>query len=184
MDATARGPAHIEGMDTHFAVATRRWVPPHAERRVGSAPFSPVLAPTAVADAEFRRLCQGLEPSGGLVSADLLAGLMRHGDGTSVSQPISQVARWIVGRQIVCVPWRSQTLLPVFQFGAGMASLRPGLAAVMAELTDVFDDGELALWFALGNCSLGGAAPADCLATQAADVWQAARTDRFIATGG
>jgi hypothetical protein len=54
----------------------------------------------------------------------------------------------------------------------------------MTELTDVFDDWELALWFSRGNSSLDGAAPADCLAIHPDDVWQAARTDRFIATGG
>ena len=171
-------------MNTHLAIATRPWVPQTAKRRIGFAPLSTALEPTAIADAEFSQLCQGLHRSGGLVSADIVVALMRHGVEPSISQPISHLARWIVGRQVVCVPWRSQTLLPLFQFGDGMTSLRPGLAAVMAELADVFDDWELALWFAQGNSGLDSAAPADRLASHPADVWQAARTDRFIATGG
>jgi hypothetical protein len=187
-------------MNTHTAITTHRWPQPHAPQHVRAATGYPALGPTTVTDAEFSELCQGLQRSGGLVSADQWVGLM-HGRGerllgepTSptflppisppISQPISMVARWIVGRRIVCITWRSQTLLPLFQFGAGRSSLQPGLAAVMTELTDVFDDWELALWFARGNSSLGGAAPADRLATHPEDVLQAARTDRFIATGG
>ena len=171
-------------MNTHLAIATRPWVPQTAKRRIGFAPLSTALEPTAIADAEFSQLCQGLHRSGGLVSADIVVALMRHGVEPSISQPISHLARWIVGRQVVCVPWRSQTLLPLFQFGDGMTSLRPGLAAVMAELADVFDDWELAFWFSQGNSGLDSATPADRLASHPADVWQAARTDRFIATGG
>ena len=51
------------------------------------------------------------------------------------------------------------------------------------ELTPVFDDWELALWFGRGNSSLSGAVPAEKLATSLYDVWQAARIDRFIAVG-
>jgi hypothetical protein len=191
-DAAARSATHSEGMNTLTAITKHRWPRPYAERYARAAPWSPAPGPTTATDAEFRELCQGFQRSGGLVSADQLVGLMHGGGGQSlalpnpqpISQPISMVARWIVRREIVSLSWRSQTLLPLFQFGDGRACLRPGLAAVMTELTDVFDDLELALWFARSNSSLDGAAPADRLATHAADVWQAARTDRFIATGG
>jgi hypothetical protein len=184
MDDATRGTAHSEVMYTHLAIAARSRTPPIADRRVVATPLRPGPVPTPGADADFSRLSQGYQCSGGLVGADQLAGLMRHGAAPMVSQPISQLARWIVARQVVCVPWRAQTWLPLFQFGDGRACLRPGLAAVMGELGDVFDDWELAMWFALGNSSLGGAAPADRLAAHPVEVWQAARTDRFIATGG
>jgi hypothetical protein len=173
-------------MNTHtaIAIANHHWPGLHAQQHARAAPSSLAIRPTTVADAEFGELCQGLQRSGGMVSADKLVGLMHDGGERSISQPISLVARWIVGRQIVCVPWRSHTLLPLFQFGDGRSTLQPGLAAVLNELTDVFDDWELALWFARGNSGLGGAAPADRLASHPGDVWQAARTDRFIATGG
>lgn len=166
-------------MDTEFIVAPRSWFPPAVERRACADPAPRGLAPMAAPEAEFAELCRGLQASGGLVAADQLAAMMRHGS----AQPLSRLARWIVSRQVVTVPWRSQTLLPLFQFGECGACLRPGLPAVMTELTHVFDDRELALWFARCNSSLGGAVPADCLATRPVDVWQAARTDRFIATG-
>jgi hypothetical protein len=173
-------------MNTHRAIATPSPVPLIAERLVGTAPLRarPTPTPTPVADADFSLLCQRFQRSGGLVGADQLAALMRDGGAPWISQPISQLARWIVARQVVCVPWRAQTWLPLFQFSDCRACLRPGLAAVMTELGDVFDGWELALWFAHGNISLGGAAPADRIATHPVDVWQAARTDRFIATGG
>ena len=171
-------------MNTHLAIAARSKTPPIAEQRGVATSLRPGPVPTQVADADFSVLCQGYQRSGGLVGADHLAGLMRHGAATMVSQPISQLARWIVSRQVVCVPWRAQTWLPLFQFGDCRACLRPGLAAAIGELGDVFDDWELALWFASSNSSLGGAAPADRLASHPVDVWQAARTDRFIATGG
>jgi hypothetical protein len=179
-------------MNTHTAITKHRWPGLLAQQHARAAPRSPALGPTTVSDAEFSELCQGLQSSGGLIGADQLVGLMHDGGKRlpglpilqPISQPISMVARWIVARQIVCISWRSQTLLPLFQFCDGRSSLRPGLAVVMAELTEVFDDWELALWFARGNSSLGSAAPADRLATHPEDVWQAARTDRFIATGG
>lgn len=115
----------------------------------------------------------------GLVGADQLAELMRR----AMPQPISQLARWIVERQVVSVQGPAGTLLPLFQFTDDLAGLRPGLAATLAELSAVFSDEELALWWARGNSSLGGDAPADRLATQPLAVWQAARIDRFIATG-
>jgi hypothetical protein len=175
-------------MDTQIAFANHRPLGLHAPGPARFAPQSPACGAKTIAEAEFSELFQGLQRSGGLVSADQLVGLMLGGGGRCtaqpVSQPISTVARWIVNRQVVCVAWRSQTMLPVFQFSSDVSSLRPGLAAVMAELTDVFDDWQLALWFARGNSSLGDAAPADRMATHPVDVWQAARTDRFIATVG
>lgn len=97
--------------------------------------------------------------------------------------PLSQLARWIAWRRIVTVPCVEQTLVPLFQFEPGFAALKLGLPPVLAELTGVFDDLELAAWFATPNDSLGGKAPADVLAQDPPAVHAVARLDRFIATG-
>jgi hypothetical protein len=147
-----------------------RWTPSPAR------PLPPQPYPPQPTEA----LAQAYETRGGLLAADLLSGLMRGG----TAQPISQLARWIVGRHIVTLPTRDETLVPLFQFQPGFASLQPGLAPVLAELAEVFDDFELATWFATPNSSLGGAAPADVLARDPRAVHEAARIDRFVATGG
>jgi len=141
--------------------------------------WKPAAAPSADSNAALRELCRGFQPTGGMASGDDLALLM----GRSSPQPISQLARWIVAREVLCVEWQTQTLLPLFQFSCGLHGLRPGMAAALRELVDVFDAWELALWFARGNRALGGASPADTLARDGTAVWQAARTDRFIAAG-
>jgi hypothetical protein len=123
---------------------------------------------------------QGFEASGGLVPAELLCGWMRAG----TAQPISQLARWIVGRQVISLNLAGQISLPLCQFLPGITGLQPGLAPVLAELVPVFDEVELATWFATPNGALGGAAPADRLATDPAAVHAAARLDRYIARGG
>ena len=51
-------------------------------------------------------------------------------------------------REVVSFGWNSQTLLPLFQFDLFDMSLRPDAVAVISELADVFDDWELASWFA------------------------------------
>jgi len=134
----------------------------------------------AARSAPFDTLCEGLRASGGLVEAEQLVSLMRRG----ARQPISQLARWIVARQVLSLSWNAQTLLPLFQFTDDLTGLQPGFVAARAELGDVFDDWELALWFASSNCALQGAVPAGRVATRPVEVWQAARTDRYIATGG
>jgi hypothetical protein len=157
-------------MNTSLAIT------PRTGPRVAAAHPVQVPAPRA----GFNTLCDGLRASGGLVDAEQLVGLMRGG----ARQPISQLARWIVARQVISLPWNAQTLLPRFQFTDDLAGLQPGWVAALAELGDVFDDWELAHWFASRNCALQGAVPADLVATRPMDVWQAARTDRYIATGG
>ena len=62
-------------------------------------------------------------------------------------------------------------------------SPRAGLQQVIGELREVFDDRELAEWFATPNCWLGGGAPAVRLASEPLAVIDAARADRFVAAG-
>jgi hypothetical protein len=92
---------------------------------------------------------------GGLLGGDEVALLLR----AHSSQPVSLLARWIVSRRVVSYTWQSQTLVPLFQFDRSDMSLRRGTSQVVDELSDTFDDWELATWFARPNSWLQGAAP-------------------------
>ena len=129
--------------------------------------------------AESVDVANALRARGGMLPADEVALRMR----THYDQPISQLARWIVTRAIVMVPSRSCTLVPVFQFDPLRMRLRVEVSAALAELVPVFDDLEVAAWFVEPNRWLGGLAPVECLGQGRLAMLQAARTDRYIATG-
>ncbi|QHE77365.1 hypothetical protein [Hydrogenophaga sp. PBL-H3] len=125
--------------------------------------------------------------TGGLVSGDDLAELIRHrcevAGWLPGSLPVSLVARWIVSRAVVSLdsPWG--LLFPLFQFDLPTASLVDGMAPLLAELRPVLDDVELALWFVTPNDWLGGARPVSAMQHSLPAVMQAARADRFVAGG-
>ncbi|MDR6858518.1 hypothetical protein [Variovorax guangxiensis] len=130
-------------------------------------------------DLEFAAMERAYHRTGGLALGDELAQRL----GERLEQPISVVARWIVSRTVLSFGWRSQTLLPLFQFDAKDMSLRPAVADVVRELVDVFDDWELAVWFAQPNGWLRYAAPVDAIGRDPSAVLCAARAERFVARG-
>jgi len=133
----------------------------------------------AAQSAEATHVAGALRVRGGMLPPDEVAWRMRaHYD-----QPISQLARWIVTRTIVMVPSGSCTFLPMFQFDPARMTLRVEVSAALAELVPVFDDLEVAAWFVEPNRWLGGLAPVESLGQGAVAMLQAARTDRYIATG-
>lgn len=125
--------------------------------------------------------------TGGLVSGDDLAELIRHrcevAGWLPDSLPVSLVARWIVSRSVVSIesPWGP--LFPLFQFDLPTASVVDGMGPLLAELRPVFDDVELALWFVTPNDWLAGARPVSAMHHSFPAVLQAARADRFVAGG-
>ncbi len=125
--------------------------------------------------------------TGGLVSGDDLAELIRHrcevAGWLPESMPVSLVARWIVARSVVSLdsPWGP--LFPLFQFDLPTASVVDAMAPLLDELRPVFDDVELALWFVTPNDWLGGARPVSAMHHSLPAVLQAARADRFVAGG-
>jgi hypothetical protein len=119
------------------------------------------------------------QASGGLVRTEHLVELMRR----NVEQPISQLARWIVGREVIHMPASASMWFPLFQFNPGCGCVRRELNSVLVELAPVFDDEELVSWFAQPNITLGGALPADLLPSSPNEVRRAARLDRFLAVG-
>ena len=126
----------------------------------------------------FVALQHAYRSTGGIVTGESLTLLLRE----QVEQPISLLARWIVNREIVSLGWRGDVWLPVFQFDpAGV--VQPGVRQIIAELSDAFDDWELAEWFAMPNCWLRGESPASAVGIGAPGVLQAARADRFVAMG-
>lgn len=117
--------------------------------------------------------------SGGLLTGDAVAVLLAR-----VSpQPISALAHWVVQRQIVSFRSNGQIWIPMFQFEP--VGMQPYVSAmqVVSELSAVFDDTELAAWFATPNLWLAGQLPANALAAIPEEVLGAARADRFVAAG-
>lgn len=133
----------------------------------------------ALEDKQFSMMEAAFLRTGGLVLDNAVAHQLRRHAG----QPVSVLAHWIVRRRIVCFPWKSQTLVPLFQFNAEEMTLRPGVSEILGELVDVFDDWEIAHWFATPNSWLDDASPVDAIAQDCAAVQDAARADRFIAYG-
>lgn len=135
--------------------------------------------PGRLAEHQYLAMARGYAPSGGIAGCDEMVGLLR----CCFDQPISVLARWIVGRAVVCFEWRATTVLPIFQFDISDMTIRPQVSEVLRELRDTFDDREVAQWFALPNDWLGGRAPVDMLRTDPAAVLDTARADRYIARG-
>ena len=125
--------------------------------------------------------------TGGLVSGDDLADLIRHrcevAGWLPDSEPVSLVARWIVTRAVVSLdsPWGP--MFPLFQFDLPTASVIDAMTPLLNELRPVFDDVELALWFVTPNDWLAGARPVSAMHHSFPAVLQAARADRFVAGG-
>jgi hypothetical protein len=133
------------------------------------------------ADEASRRaaMVQVYERVGGLARSDELLFMLRR----RTSQPLSMVARWIVDRRVVSFEWQAQRFLPMFQFDLADMAIQPGTAAVLAELTGIFDDSEVAAWFAERSAWLQGRIPVEVLESDVQAVVDAARADRFIVRG-
>jgi hypothetical protein len=132
-----------------------------------------------VEDKQFTMMEAAFLRTGGLASDNAVAHQLRRHTG----QPVSVLAHWIVQRRIVCFPWNSGTLVPLFQFNTGNMTLCPGVSEILGELVDVFDDWEISHWFASPNSWLDDVAPVDMIAHDHPAVHDAARADRFIAHG-
>jgi hypothetical protein len=133
-----------------------------------------------IEDRQLLEMSRGYSAHGGLVSSiEVERRLRRHWDAPAVV-----LADWIVKRAIVNVRWRSQLLIPAFQFTPSNMTIHPVVSGVLAEFENVFDDWETALWFALPNGLLFDTRPVDLLPTSPETVAQAARADRFVARGG
>jgi hypothetical protein len=109
----------------------------------------------ADADPRASEVVEAFRRTGGLVSGEELTLVLRR----RTSQPISMLARWIVERRVVSFGLRGEYLVPMFQFEGPTWPCGAASRPVLAELKGVFDDWDLATWFALPNDWLGGHAP-------------------------
>jgi len=130
-------------------------------------------------EAQLHDVLETYRRCGGIATGNEIAALVRpHRD-----QAVSTVARWIVSRDVLSFDWRMQPLLPLFQFDLARMLPRKCVSEVLAELVDVFDNWDLARWFAEPNAWLGDRAPADLVTACPRDVLDAARADRFVTRG-
>lgn len=111
----------------------------------------------------------------GLDLARLLA-YRRLGDFASL-------ARLIVSGEIFSFEWHDTFWVPMFQFELRDLSIKQGPRQVRAELASELDGWTLAVWFVQPSSWLNGRRPVDLLESNLPAVLDAARGDRFIATG-
>ena len=113
------------------------------------------------------------------MSGDSLAAAMRP----SIDQPISVLARNIVGRRIVSFPSGIATQVPCFQFDMRRWEVLHGVSSALSELTEAFDDWATAEWFVRPNCWIQCRIPCLLVTCDPKAVVDAARADRHIAAG-
>ena len=130
-------------------------------------------------DIQLATMYRAYSRSGGLCTGDELALRLR----VHSAQPISLLARWIVSREVISFQLHLQTMLPLFQFDLAEMVVRPEVSAIIGELSGVFDDWDLALWFAEPNVWLDDRAPIEVCVFDARAALHAARADRFVANG-
>lgn len=130
--------------------------------------------PIAVAAEAFRI-------HGGLSAGDELAQRLLRECGCS--QPTSLLARRIVDREVISFQWQGTHWLPMAQFVRTLPHVKSSVQLALDELRHVFDDTELAIWFAEPNDWLDGARPIEVVDCTCAALHRAARADRYIAAG-
>ncbi len=129
--------------------------------------------------SSFQSVLRGYQQFGGLAGGDEVACRLRP----RLDQPISTLARWIVNREVLMLPCESVLLLPLFQFDFESGRVKPAVTASLAELRAVFDDWDLACWFATPNTLLSATPPMAHVDGDGRAMFETARVDRFIATG-
>lgn len=132
-------------------------------------------------DRDFVSMLAAYRPTGGIARTSELNRLLnqhRPGYGPSVS-----VRGLIDSGQVFGFEWRHTFWLPLFQFDLHRMSVKLTPRQVVAELASDFDGWALAVWFAQPNSWLHQRRPVDLLDWDLKRVLEAARTDRFIATG-
>ena len=144
----------------------------------GPTPGWPTPGPDDADDTDFADLRSAYADAGGIASGDDLARFLEQSGRGS----LAGLARRIVAGEIFGIEWRKAFWIPMFQFTQELLP-KPGLKAVLAELASEYDGRRLADWFVEPNGWLEEARPIDVLDSNPTEVLQAARADRFVATG-
>jgi hypothetical protein len=141
-------------------------------------PRADPMAAEAADEADFAAMRSAYHAAGGFAGGDDLARLLEDcGRGS-----FSSLARRIVAGEVFGFEWRQTFWIPMFQFDEAL-DVKPGLKAVLAELATEYDGRRLANWFVEPNGWLDERRPIDVLDASPDEVLQAARADRFVATG-
>ncbi len=115
--------------------------------------------------------------SGGTLSSQELAPLLAdHQPSESIS-----LAHLIAKRRIFGFTWRNTFWVPMFQFELRSLTIRPQSHLVLMELAKSFDEWSIATWFTCPNTWLDNKKPMELLDSDFSAVYDAARTDRFVA---
>ena len=144
-------------------------VPTHRSEEFG-------IRPNEHSFAALRAACQA---TGGLVRGDDLARTLwdrQRSDYVSL-------ARLIASGEVLSFRWHGSLWMPMFQFEPGELTIKPAPRQVLGEFGNVFDGWSVAVWFVQPCSWLDDRRPVDLLDGDLAAVLDAARADRFIATG-
>ena len=162
----------------HPTSALSRSNPPPPDANFRNRPFtSPASVPQA--DQLFLGLVDAFQATGGLIRVDDLESMfMLRSFGFS-----KEFAMSITDRQVIHFEWQAQTWLPLFQFDLIRMQARPELVPILAELNSIYDNWEVADWFARINPWLGGYSPSQELGRNPLAVMNAASAEVFVARG-
>ncbi len=126
-------------------------------------------------DATMTELIAGYAAHGGLASTDEVVGLMRP----YWRQPISILAKWIIGGKVVSFMSRTQFVLPVFQFARPRMTPNEAVGDCSLELGDLLGVEAFAAWFVRPCEWLGRRMPVDLLSMNPDAVVDAAARNRL-----
>lgn len=130
-------------------------------------------------DEQFVVMLDAYRSSGGLAHTQEILSMFKRCGGPSSDS----FARWISNRELICFDWQGQVWLPLFQFDRRDLSPDARLCPVLAELTQIYDDWEVAVWCSLPNPWLEQRVPVDTLPYDPGAVLEAARAERFALNG-
>ena len=161
-------------------VSLRRSVPTVAQTHVPAIRKTAEIGLGASPNSRgFVTMLSQYHASGGLARGDTLGRLL---DDWQCGDHVS-LARLISADEIFSFRWRGECWIPMFQFELRDLSVKPGPRRVLAELMQVFDDWQLAVWFVRPNPWLQTKRPLDLLDSDLTGVLEVARADRFIVDG-
>lgn len=144
---------------------------PSFAARVDATPDS--VADSTSAHQQLTAVVDAFNAAGGIATGEEVSILLRR----HCDQPLSKLARWIVGGDIVAIEWRGQTLIPLFQFDLDRATVKPEVSAVLATLRDPGDTLRTSRWWVAPNRRLQDQSPLDCLYSDLPAVLQAAQAE-------
>ena len=130
-------------------------------------------------ELEVAALRSAYEDAGGIGRGDEIAKLLAdHAPGTFIS-----VEQLVADGEIFGFEWEGFLWLPMFQFATRDLAIEAAPRQVRAELGEEFDGWALSAWFVEPNMWLAHRRPIDLIGPHLEAVLQAARADRFVATG-